>query len=348
MDHLSSSRGRVITTKSIICNSSHDDIYLSFQDDVLFKVAIYGGNPSMMWNHNTAGTAGVVCVVDSADEIKIEQTGVALSGFYERHEKLLRKSVLLVLANKQDRLGALSVAEVKGRLELETRFKGRRWHIQGCDVVSGEGLQEGVDWMNTAAGSYVANPRVYSHDSQGGAVEEYECDGWVAKVYGARPTVAFTRWILGQKRQVLVIGYEGSGVRTFLSQNINHGKMKAILDTNRDDDSYLLPGDTGPYYLVRFEVTVCGGNPCMYWCGLPEGTAGVICIFDSSDEKWIELTMAALLQLCKRHEKALRKSVLLVLANKQDPLNALSVMEETNAVSGDGVQHGMDWMSKHV
>ncbi|KAG0287529.1 Arf GTPase arf1 [Linnemannia gamsii] len=351
MDHLISKRGGVITTKSIIGNSSHDDSNVSFQDDVLFKVAIYGGNPSMMWNHNTAGTAGVVCVVDSADETKIEQTEVALLGFYERYEKLLRKPVLLVLANKQDRLDALSVAEVKDRLKLETRFKGRRRHIQRCDILSGERLQEVVD-----------------HNSQRGAEEEYECDGWVAKVYDARPTVAFTLWLLrlGQKPQVIVIGYEGSGVRTFLSQKINPGKMKSIFDTGGDSDPHYLPGGTGPE-LVRFNVTICGGNACWRWDGLPEGTAGVICVVDSSDEKRIELTKAALLQFYKWYEKSLRKSVLLVLANKQDRVNALSVMEVknrmeldtwtkerewhiqgTNAVSGDGIQHAMDWMSKLV
>lgn len=54
---------------------------------------------------------------------------------------------MLLLANEQDRLGVLSVVEVKDRLKLEMRFKGRRRHIQRYDVVSGEGLQEGVNWM---------------------------------------------------------------------------------------------------------------------------------------------------------------------------------------------------------
>lgn len=184
------------------------------------------------------------------------------------------------------------------------------------------------------------------------------------------------RKLLGHDPQVLVVGYEGSGVRTFLSQKINSNgsgmttttsgsKMMSILRPYEDASYY--PQDGNSSYLIRFGVTICGGNPSMRWQDWPEGAAGVICVVDSSDEKRIELTRVALLELYETHEKILRKSVLLVLANKQDRLNALSVMEVmnrmelerwtkerewyiqgTDAVSGDGVQEGMDWMAKYV
>ncbi|KAG9065031.1 E3 ubiquitin-protein ligase trim23 [Linnemannia hyalina] len=137
--------GGGITTKSILTTSSFGCDIID-QDNITLSLSVYGGNHSMIW-HGNSGTASVVCVVDSSDEAKIELTKVTLGRFFERYEKLLRKAVLLVMANKQDRLDALSVTEVKERLELETRFKGRRWHIQGTNAVSGLGIKEGLDWM---------------------------------------------------------------------------------------------------------------------------------------------------------------------------------------------------------
>ena len=52
--------------------------------------------------------------------------------------------MLLVFANKQDRFIAMSVMEVKNRLELETRARGPQWHMQGSSVVSGDDLVEGM------------------------------------------------------------------------------------------------------------------------------------------------------------------------------------------------------------
>ncbi|KAF9131776.1 hypothetical protein BGX30_012951 [Mortierella sp. GBA39] len=119
--------GGGITTKSILTTLSFGCDIIG-QDNVPLSLSVYGGNPSMRWCGNS-GTAGVVCVVDSSDKANIELTKVTLRRFFERYEQLLRKAVLLVLGNKQGRLDALSVTEVKERLELETRFKGRRWHI---------------------------------------------------------------------------------------------------------------------------------------------------------------------------------------------------------------------------
>lgn len=75
----------------------------------------------------------------------MEDAKVALWRLFENAE--LEDAVLLVFTNKQDRLDAISVTEVKDRLELETRAKGLRWHIQGSSVVSGDGLVEGMAWM---------------------------------------------------------------------------------------------------------------------------------------------------------------------------------------------------------
>eukprot|EP01084_Bolivina_argentea_P050008 91954_1 len=62
-------------------------------------------------------------------------------------EDELRDAILLVYANKQDLSGALSIDEITDRLGLNT-MENRPWHIVKCSAYTGEGLQEGIDWMH--------------------------------------------------------------------------------------------------------------------------------------------------------------------------------------------------------
>lgn len=134
-------------TKSILTDPVWYEDNIINQDVDRLSLSVYGGNASATWYGGDSRAAGVICVVDSSDEAKIEATKIALARFCERYEKELKKAVFLVLANKQDRSDALSVAEVKETLELETQFKGRRWHIQGTQALSDLGITEGVEWM---------------------------------------------------------------------------------------------------------------------------------------------------------------------------------------------------------
>jgi signal recognition particle receptor subunit beta len=95
------------------------------------------------------GTDAIICVVDSSDVRRIDQARNSLWRLYEEYETVLRDSVLLVFANKQDCLGAMSVTEVKDRLGLEVQSERRRWHIRGSVATTGDGLMEGMEWMAT-------------------------------------------------------------------------------------------------------------------------------------------------------------------------------------------------------
>jgi ADP-ribosylation factor-like protein 2 len=53
---------------------------------------------------------------------------------------------LLILANKQDLPGALTVEQIREVLELDS-IKSHHWHIQGCSAVTGAKLLEGMDWL---------------------------------------------------------------------------------------------------------------------------------------------------------------------------------------------------------
>ena len=61
-------------------------------------------------------------------------------------EEELKDAALLVLANKQDIAGSMSVTEVSEALAL-TNLKNRQWTISKCSAITGDGLTEGLDWL---------------------------------------------------------------------------------------------------------------------------------------------------------------------------------------------------------
>ena len=89
-------------------------------------------------------TQGIVFVVDSSDKDWIAIAKEGLDSLLS--EELLKDAVLLVLANKQDISGVLSVTEIAEMLDLTT-IKSRVWHIQGTCAMTGEGLYEGFNWL---------------------------------------------------------------------------------------------------------------------------------------------------------------------------------------------------------
>ena len=64
-------------------------------------------------------------------------------------QERLAGASLLILANKQDVDGACSADEIVKILDMDQseRFKNRHWSIRACSAVTGEGLDEGMDWM---------------------------------------------------------------------------------------------------------------------------------------------------------------------------------------------------------
>lgn len=97
------------------------------------------------------------------------------------------------------------------------------------------------------------------------------------------------------------------------------------------------------------------------WRHYYQNTQGIIYVVDSNDRERIDEAALELQKVLREDE--LRDSVLLVLANKQDLPNAMSVAEVTDklglhslrsrqwyiqatcATSGDGLYEGLDWLS---
>lgn len=85
-------------------------------------------------------------MVDSADR---DRMGISKDELlYMLREEELNGAILLVLANKQDIDGCLSVAEVHQALGLDA-LKNRTFQIFKTSATKGEGLDQAMDWLSS-------------------------------------------------------------------------------------------------------------------------------------------------------------------------------------------------------
>ncbi|KAM8902518.1 ADP-ribosylation factor-like protein 14 [Spinachia spinachia] len=102
-----------------------------------------GGQKKMRphWRHHYADTAGLVFVVDSCDQKRLDEARKELHRVIKFES--LRGVPLVVLANKQDLQAALSPEALCLTLDLRRVCEGRAWFIQPCSATTGVGLEEG-------------------------------------------------------------------------------------------------------------------------------------------------------------------------------------------------------------
>ena len=98
----------------------------------------------VLWKHYYQNTDGLIFVVDSNDRDRIEDAAEELKRMLNEEE--LKDTVVLVMANKQDLNGAMSPNEITEKLGL-SQLKGRQWLVQGTSATTGQGLNEGMDWL---------------------------------------------------------------------------------------------------------------------------------------------------------------------------------------------------------
>lgn len=107
-----------------------------------------GGQKSIRayWNNYFENTDVLIYVIDSADRKRMEETGFELTELLE--EEKLAGVPVLIFANKQDLLTAAPPAEIAGSLQLSTVIRDRTWNIQPCSAVTGEGVEEGLEFVS--------------------------------------------------------------------------------------------------------------------------------------------------------------------------------------------------------
>ncbi len=96
------------------------------------------------WRNYFDQTDALVYVIDSADRRRLEETGVELSQLLE--EEKLEGVPLLVFLNKQDLVNAQPCKDIWEGLNMH-QVRSREVQMQGCSAKTGEGLQEGMEWL---------------------------------------------------------------------------------------------------------------------------------------------------------------------------------------------------------
>lgn len=111
--------------------------------DIALTVWDVGGQGKMRkyWKSFHLDAAAVVFVVDSSDTQRLDEARRELENTLRSEQ--LRGRPLVILANKQDVNGALTVTDITERFNLRKLCSGRDWFIQPCSASTGVGVQEG-------------------------------------------------------------------------------------------------------------------------------------------------------------------------------------------------------------
>ncbi|XP_043928092.1 ADP-ribosylation factor-like protein 13B isoform X2 [Protopterus annectens] len=151
-----------------------------------FDVTIFdlGGGKRIrgIWKNYYAESYGIVFVVDSSDPERLEEAKETVTEVL-RHPKIAGKPVL-VLANKQDKEGALAEADIIEYLSLEKLVNENKClcQIEPCSAILGTGkkldksIKKGLNWLlGTIGKDYDAiNSRVVKDTTEQRAQEEQE------------------------------------------------------------------------------------------------------------------------------------------------------------------------------
>ncbi len=116
------------------------------QNDMTLNVWDIGGQKSIRpyWRNYMDHTDALVYVIDSADQKRMDETGLELEQLLG--EAKLDDVPILIFANKQDLMSAYSAEEISESLNLVT-INDRPWNIQACSAKTGEGLKDGMEWI---------------------------------------------------------------------------------------------------------------------------------------------------------------------------------------------------------
>lgn len=116
--------------------------------NVKFTIWDVGGQQKIrpLWKHYFFNTQAVIFVVDSSNRDRLAESCNELAKLVQ--EKELKEASLLIFANKQDVDNCISIESITENFGLFKLCCNRSWHIQACDVKSGLGLQDGIEWLS--------------------------------------------------------------------------------------------------------------------------------------------------------------------------------------------------------
>uniref|UniRef100_A0AAR5Q6C7 ADP-ribosylation factor-like protein 6 n=1 Tax=Dendroctonus ponderosae TaxID=77166 RepID=A0AAR5Q6C7_DENPD len=99
-----------------------------------------------LWEHYYKNCHGIIFVIDSSDRLRLVVVKEELDLMLQHPDICQKKLPILFFANKMDCKEALSSVKIAAALGLD-KIMDKPWHISASNALSGEGLQEGVEWL---------------------------------------------------------------------------------------------------------------------------------------------------------------------------------------------------------
>lgn len=104
------------------------------------------GKYRSLWEHYYQGVEAVIFVVDSSDSLRMVVAKDELDTMLQHADFKGKNIPILFLANKIDLPDAMSASKIAQILGLDRLTHPCK--IQASNAVTGEGLEEGIDWLS--------------------------------------------------------------------------------------------------------------------------------------------------------------------------------------------------------
>ncbi|XP_030283960.1 ADP-ribosylation factor-like protein 6 isoform X1 [Sparus aurata] len=99
-----------------------------------------------LWEHYYKASHAIIFVIDSGDKLRMVVAKEELEILLNHEDIRCKRVPVLFFANKMDLDSAMSSVKVSQMLSLEN-IKDKPWHICASNAIKGEGLQEGLEWL---------------------------------------------------------------------------------------------------------------------------------------------------------------------------------------------------------
>ncbi|XP_033746841.1 ADP-ribosylation factor-like protein 6 [Pecten maximus] len=99
-----------------------------------------------IWEHYFKDCDGIIFVIDSCDKLRMTVAKDELDQVLQNKDIKDKRIPILFFANKMDLRDAMSSVRCTLLLDLEN-IQNHPWHICASNAITGEGLQEGFDWL---------------------------------------------------------------------------------------------------------------------------------------------------------------------------------------------------------
>eukprot|EP00741_Cyanophora_paradoxa_P000222 tig00000402_g215.t1 len=100
-----------------------------------------------LWEHYYKEAQAIIFVIDCADKIRMCVVKDELAQMLKHPDIASSKIAVLFYANKMDLPSSYDPVACVQALELD-RIQDRPWHIVASNALTGEGLEEGINWLS--------------------------------------------------------------------------------------------------------------------------------------------------------------------------------------------------------